>query len=71
MDGGNNEPRPTLPCPFCLNGRLYAAQDMLENGMSGPFSINCVCGARGPTHDSLAEAVKLWDTRTVRQRKRA
>jgi Lar family restriction alleviation protein len=72
MDTIPEEPKPQLSCPFCAGTRVFASQITDEKGMSGPFQIECPCGAAGPRHDSLHEAIKLWNIRGVaRSRKRA
>jgi hypothetical protein len=67
MDTIAGEPTPKYPCPFCADTRLFASQATLENGFSGPFQIECPCGAAGPKHDSLARAIDLWNVRAVKR----
>lgn len=62
---------PSVPCPFCAGTRVFATQAENERGVSGPFQIECPCGAAGPKHDSLTQAIAGWNHRGVRQRKRA
>jgi Lar family restriction alleviation protein len=64
--------RPSVPCPFCSSPQVIGVQAELENGLSGPFAIECSrCGASGPKSDSLAVAIERWNMRKVLQRKRA
>jgi hypothetical protein len=69
MDG-SEPPAPKSSCPFCGNTRLLATQQELENGMSGPFSIECICGAKGPNGDTLVLAIERWEHRGVQSRKK-
>jgi Restriction alleviation protein Lar len=73
MDTINDQdPKPNMSCPFCAGTRVFASQSETQEGLSGPFQIECPCGAAGPKHDSLHEAIILWNTRGVaRRRKRA
>jgi hypothetical protein len=70
MDSIEQEPVPSVPCPFCAGSRVFATQVTNEQGFSGPFQIECPCGAAGPKHDSLVEAIKLWNSRGVAQRRK-
>jgi hypothetical protein len=57
------QPYPERPCPFCGATKLIATQVELEDGTSGPYAIECGCGASGPRSDTLRQAVTLWDRR--------
>ncbi len=68
------------PCPFCgPHGYLMVGGDgakgtppRVENGlvMEGtwertPEFIRCInCGCKGPQHEEIAEAARLWNQRT-------
>jgi hypothetical protein len=70
MDTVEEAPAVYVPCPFCGETRVIATQQELENGMSGPFSIECICGAKGPNADTLKLAAERWDRCGFRSRKK-
>ena len=47
----------SIPCPFC-KGMDLEITEKADN-----FNVSCDCGAEGAQKDSVALAIKAWNTR--------
>ena len=55
-----------LPCPFCGNEKIYCED---AGHKTDVWFIQCDdCGATFPHFDSKEEAIKVWNTRTPKER---
>lgn len=55
-------------CPFCGDDQSSfggMSEDAFASGSEGSLSVNCNCGALGPSGSTMTNAVAAWNTRTA------